>query len=336
MRKPTVLLIAIALAVATVAVLVRIADDVPGIAARPTPLDQAPTSIESPVSTNATAVGPATAPPVTLPGGVAACDVYERIIDEGSVTSRALFEASGLAISRTAPGVLWSHNDSGDRARLYAFDTSGSDLGAFKLPDAFAFDWEDMAAGPGHDGTGNYLYVGDIGDNFNIRRGKIVVYRVPDVDPTATSEAFDEVVALRFRYPNGSPNAEALIVDPVDPAIYVITKSKTEALVYKGSLTPTEGDAELELVAALHLDAEVTGADISWDGGVIALRGYRTVWMWKRAQGASIADTLDTEPCLAPAPDERQGESIAFDRELAYWTVSEGLRPGLHFVPADV
>ena len=29
-------------------------------------------------------------------------------------------EASGMAISRTQPGVLWLHNDSGDKARIYA------------------------------------------------------------------------------------------------------------------------------------------------------------------------------------------------------------------------
>ena len=36
-----------------------------------------------------------------------------------------LRESSGLAVSRTQPGVLWSHNDSGDGPNLYAIDMSG-------------------------------------------------------------------------------------------------------------------------------------------------------------------------------------------------------------------
>ncbi len=335
MLRPTVWLIAIAAIVVAIAIVARIADDAPGFAAPPSTNDPAlsSTTAVTPPTTNDPV---STKPPVTLPPGAAACEVYGSIVDVGSVASNALVEASGLAASRTTPGVLWSHNDSGDAARLFAFDTSGSDLGVFDLPDAFAFDWEDMAAGPGPDGTGSYLYVGGIGDNFNVRGGKIVVYRVPDVDPTTMTGSFEEVVALKYRYPDGSPNAEAILVDPTEPALYVITKAKTEAFVYKGSLTPTGGESELELVTTLFLDAEVTGADISWDGGLIALRGYRAVWMWQRAAGSSIADVLSGKPCLAPAPDEQQGESIAFDRDLSYWTISEGTRPGLHVVPADV
>ncbi len=334
MRRPTLWLIGIAVIIMAIVTMVRTTDDEPGFAAPPTTHES--TSTPSLVPTAPTAPTPSTTRPATLPPGTAACDVYGSILDVGVVASEALVEAPDLAASRTTAGVLWFHNDSRDGARLFAFDTAGLNLGVFGLPDVFAFDWEDMAAGPGPDGTGSYLYVGDIGDNFNIRGGKIVVYRVPDIDPTTMTGPFEEVVALKYRYPDGSPNAEAILIDPIEPALYVITKAKTEAFVYKGSLTPTRAGSELELVTTLFLDAEVTGADISWDGGVIALRGYRTVWMWERADGSSIAGSLSAEPCLVPAPDEPQGETIAFDGDLSYWTISEGLQPDLHVVPADV
>jgi hypothetical protein len=35
-------------------------------------------------------------------------------------------EASGLAVSRRDPGLLWSHNDSGNAAVLFALDTAGT------------------------------------------------------------------------------------------------------------------------------------------------------------------------------------------------------------------
>jgi len=333
MRKPTLWLILIAAVAVAIVAYVRASDDEPGLTAPPTSSEQETSTSQVDSSTTTLFVSP-TAPPVALPPGTNVCDLYSSIVDVGEVRVEGLVEASGLVVSRIDETVLWSHNDSRDSARLYAFDTSGASLGVFGLRNAFAFDWEDMAAGPGPDGTGEYLYVGDIGDNFSIRNGKITVYRVPDSDPLTMGDAFDEVVTLAYRYPNAVYNAEAMFVDPIEPALYVITKNQRETRVFKGPITPIRSEIELEMVTSLFLDAEVSGADISWNGDVIALRGYRTVWMWERPEGSSIADALAGEPCLAPSPDELQGEAIAFDRELSYWTVSEGLAPGLHVVPA--
>jgi hypothetical protein len=333
MRKPTLWLILIAAVTVAIVAYVRTSDDAPGLTAPPTSAEQG-TSTSFVASTTTTLVASSTTPPATIPPGTNVCDLYSSIIDVGEVQVDGLVEASGLAVSRIDETVLWSHNDSRDAATLYAFDTSGTALGAFGLPNAFAFDWEDMAAGPGPDGTGAFLYVGDIGDNFSIRDGKITVYRVPDSDPRTMESEFDEVVALAYRYPDAVYNAEALFIDPVEPALYVVTKDAKEAVVFKGPITPIGGEIELEMVTTLFLDAEVSGADISWNGDVIAFRGYRSVWMWERPDGSSVADALAGEPCSAPAPDELQGEAIAFDRALSYWTISEGVAPGLHVVPA--
>jgi len=44
--------------------------------------------------------------------------------------SRGINESSGLACSRTTPGLFWTHNDSGDDARVFLFDRQGRDLGS--------------------------------------------------------------------------------------------------------------------------------------------------------------------------------------------------------------
>ena len=44
-----------------------------------------------------------------------------RVVDMGPIP-REVRESSGLAVSRAYPGVFWTHNDSGDRPRLYALD----------------------------------------------------------------------------------------------------------------------------------------------------------------------------------------------------------------------
>ena len=66
-----------------------------------------------------------------------------RILEQVGVVPDELRESSGLAISRTQPGVLWSHNDSGDGPNLYALDISGKLLGVFRVNGAMARDWED-------------------------------------------------------------------------------------------------------------------------------------------------------------------------------------------------
>jgi hypothetical protein len=331
MRKPSVWLIAIAALVIVVVSVTRITDDEPGLAS---PVD----TTVAPVGSTTTTTGAAEttfAPAPPLAPGASVCARYASILDVANIESPDLVEASGLAVSRVSTDVLWSHNDSRGGARLFAFGPTGNDLGSFELPGTFAFDWEDIAAGPGPDGSGSYLYVGDIGDNFAIRNGQITIYRVPDTDPGTLNGSFAEVIPLPYTYPDGPHDAEAIFVDPIEPALFVVTKDKAQASIFKGSLAPTGEEIELEQVGTLFLDAEVSGGDISWDGHVIALRGYQTVWMWNRPTGASVADAFNTEPCTAPSPEERQGEAVAFDGDLGYWTVSEGNAPAIHSIPIE-
>jgi hypothetical protein len=337
MRRPTTALAIIAIAVVAVALVLRSnrSDDAaPAEPGAPTTTASSSTDPE-PSSTTGPTTSSSTSTTVTVPPGIAACDLYDEIVVAGTVPSPDLVEASGLAASRTTPDVLWSHNDSRGGPFLYAFSPSGVDLGAHEVPDAFALDWEDMAAGPASDGTGSYLYVGDIGDNFGIRDGVVSVWRVPDIDPTQLEGQFPESLPITLAMPDGPHDAEALFIDPVEPALYIVTKSRSEAFVFKGPMTPANSPQEMELVSTLFLDAEVSAADISADGGIIAFRGYNTVWMWNRAPGQTIAEALAGSPCTAPSPDERQGESITFNLGLDYFTVSEGTAVDINQIAAD-
>lgn len=339
MRRPTTALAIIAIVVVAVALMLRSgrSED----AAQPEPASTT-TAAPSTSSTETPSTGSppdttvTTSTPVSPPQGIAACDLYGEVVTTGAISSSDLVEASGLAASRTTPDVLWSHNDSRGGPLLYAFTSDGTDLGGHEIPDAFALDWEDMAAGPASDGTGAYLYVADIGDNFGIRDGVVAVWRVPDIDPAQLGGQFPESLPIALEMPDGPHDAEAMFIDPVEPALYIVTKSRTEAFVFKGSMTAASEPQDMELIATLFLDAEVSGADISADGGIIAFRGYRTVWMWDRAPGQSVAESLAAPPCTAPSPEELQGESIAFDLGLNYFTVSEGTAQDINKVPADL
>ena len=114
----------------------------------------------------------------------------------------------------------------------------GADLGTFEIPGTFALDWEDMAIGPAADGTGSYIYVADIGDNLGIRGGVVNLWRVEDVDPSTLEPVLRDAVPVSLRMPGGPYDAEAIFIDPIDPSVYLITKARDEALVFRGPLEP--------------------------------------------------------------------------------------------------
>ena len=327
-RRSALLILVMALVAVVTGLVLSVQEDQDLVAAAPTTTAVA-VAPEAPATT---AVTQTTIPPsaATAP----ACDPYRTVAVAGALESVALVETSGIAASRTAPGVLWAHNDSGDDARLYAIGPSGEDLGALDVAGGLAFDWEDLAVGPGPDTTESYLYVGDIGDNFGIRQGQVTVYLIREPDPAALPESvpLDRVVVLAS--PDGAADFEALFV--ADGMIFIATKDKQLTSVYQsGPLIDGTTTSSLELIATLDLGGEVTAADVSWDGTVIAFRGYQAVWMWNRAPGTSVAEALATEPCTAPSPEERQGEALAFLADGSFVTVSEGTDVVLHLIRRD-
>src|SRR5205823_4079467 len=97
-------------------------------------------------------------------------------VTNGIVSIAGLTEASGVVSSRNNADVLWTHNDSGHPAQVFAIDTQGRLLGTYTIPGNT--DNEDIAIGPGPVANVSYLYVGDIGDNGS-SRANIKVYQIP-------------------------------------------------------------------------------------------------------------------------------------------------------------
>lgn len=305
-----------------------------------------PSTTVAPASTSTTAAAPG------APAGSiyeAACAGELESPETVPVRVGPLVEASGLAVSRTHPGVLWAHNDSGDTARVFAFGEDGRKLAVLRLDGVEAVDWEDMALGPAVDDAGepvddaDALYLADIGDNA-AGRGAVTVYRVPEPEVTpgqrAVRDTISEVEQLTFTYPDGPRDAEALLVDRSGGAFYVIEKRLAGGPVgiYRGRLDGWGADPAvplaLERVATFRPGAtpfaSVTGADLSADGTVLAVRTYGSVRLFERPAGADLATVLASEPCTGPVPLEAQGEAIAVAPDAsAYYTLPEGERPRL-------
>src|SRR5437588_4962467 len=88
---------------------------------------------------------------------------FANAVTNGTVNIAGLTEASGVAASRNNANVLWTHNDSGHPAEVFAIDTQGRLLGTYSIPGNT--DNEDISIGPGPVSNVLYLYIGDIGDN---------------------------------------------------------------------------------------------------------------------------------------------------------------------------
>lgn len=143
----------------------------------------------------------------------------------GQVNNLEINEASGLVALKSNRG-FWTHNDSGDRARLFAFDRDGASLGQVELNDVEPVDWEDLSAGPC--GNTRCLVVGDIGDNPSTR-SEISLHRFEEPEPPGSggTRRFD-VETLRVVYPDGATDAEGLAVDPLSGDVLIVSKNRRQ------------------------------------------------------------------------------------------------------------
>lgn len=262
-------------------------------------------------------------------GAASDCPEFDKAEALGTVTAAALREVSGLVASARHPDVLFAHNDSGDAARLFALRRDGTLAATIAVDGADANDWEAIAHGPAAGGPG--LYIGDIGDNPQAR-ATVTVYVVPEPDLTATSVKVERRVDLR--YEDGPHDAEALLVDPADGTIAVVTKAVGSAAVYvaDGDVLRKRGPVSFGAAAGLRL---ITDASVSRGGDRILLRTYGSAHLYRRKAGEPLHAALLSAPCSVPFANEPQGEAIAFAADgRGYYTLSENAGQPLYFFRA--
>lgn len=257
--------------------------------------------------------------------------LYSGSISQGILENRRIDEASGLAASRIHGKVLYTHNDSGGDPIVYRIDTTGKMLGNITLDGVVNRDWEDIAVGPGTETGKNYVYVGEIGDN-NGKHPFVDIFRFEE--PVSLEDTVVHPEIIRLKYPDGPKDAEALMVDPQDGDVYLLSKRDSSNVLYRASSQQiNQKEAVLEKVMELPITMSVAG-DISADGRKILIKNYWVVYYWERAEGESIADVLSRDPIILPYTPEPQGEAVAFDKDgKSYFTLSEkkfGVTPVLY------
>ncbi len=278
--------------------------------------------------------------------------IFEAGAVQGKLKTKELREASGLAASVSNPDLLWTHNDSGDQARIFLIDKEAHHRATVWFANSTNRDWEDMAIGPGPVEGKSYMYVGDIGDNDS-RHPYKYIYRVeePVVNWNKSSDTtLTNVDCIKFQLPDSPRDAEAMMVDPMTRDIYIISKREQKVNLYKLSYPhSTKEPVTAELVLAklefnqfeeqvvsqqgnerltngYHSDYfnQIVSCDISRDGQEVLIKSYSSVYYWKNEKNESIPELLKRPPTLLPYVPEPQGEAIAFDmRGDGYFTLSE-------------
>lgn len=241
-------------------------------------------------------------------------------------------ESSGIAVSRVHPGVLWTHNDSGDDAYVYATDLAGADRGVVRIRGARAVDWEDIALGPCPTRRGACLYIADTGDNERTRKS-VVIYAAAEPDPpgrgrSAVSSA--PAATLRLKYAGGPDDVEAIYVSPRDSALYLVSKGRTGIVqLYRVPRAAWGGDTvvtasplqQLPIAPFAALGRLVTSAAIRPDGGLVAIRTYTQISTFVPSAGGRL--TPSRWPVCSITGLELQGEAMDFLDESTFVLTSE-------------
>ena len=263
----------------------------------------------------ATALPAAPVEPVSFTGPELQCTLTGPLLDE----------ISGLTCSRIWPNHGWVHQDDEGDARLYRFEASGRWRQTVTVSAVPAEDWEDIASGPLPDGTPCGLFLGDFGDNEEEDRTFEIV--ILDERDTQRGNVVAPVAIITARHPDRPRNCEALAVSWATGDIFVLTKAgdgRSRLLrLPSAEWTQRRGVVEAEDLGRIdlsELDTEdglddayrVTGADLSPDGRLMAIRTRHFVYVYT-LEGEPTAEALREPPAaVLSTASEPQGEAVAF------------------------
>ena len=255
-----------------------------------------------------------------------------------TLASDQVKESSGLARGLANPGVFWTHNDSGDGPRLYAFGADGGARGVVDLegPGVRNVDWEDLSSFT-EDGR-PFLLVADTGDN-RFERDVYTLYVVPEPDlPSAGGHAtVTPSRAIRFRYEDGAHDCEAAAVDPTSGVVYLVTKVWSgKAGVYAVACRESTDDEPCRAVSVGTASLpRATGMDFSADGlrAIVVTRG--DAFEFERTPEEAWPEAFARKPRRVDLPHRKQGESICYgsDDATLYLTSECGKRESGPCVP---
>jgi hypothetical protein len=245
----------------------------------------------------------------------------------------SLVEISGLA---TLPdGTLWALADSGNDPNLYQIDPQhGAIIETRRLP-LRNRDWEELAPAP--DGT---LWIGDFGNNRNMRRDLTIYQYDPKTDRVLDS--------IRFVYPDQTAfppaneadmrfDCEAMVW--YNDSLHLFTKSRFRSgyQCSQYTLPARSGRYVAQLCGTVVFPKRVvTGAAMSADGKTLALTAYyvkkrRFLPPYTRASVIYLTDYQGSNFLLTGTQQMRRLPKVLVARQ--YESITQ--RPNGHWYAAN-
>ena len=175
-----------------------------------------------------------------------------------------LEETSGLAIINDT---LWTLNDSGNEAALYAISTNGALLDKRDTTKT-NIDWEDMTTVNGN------MLVADMGNNFGTRKNLYLL----EIDLSNGGATTTD--SIPFNYPEQDNfdfqqdthfDAEGIVV--IENKIVVFTKNRSTLTSEVYVISPSGGPATK--MGSLAVGSLITAADYHQENKTLVLTGYR-------------------------------------------------------------
>ena len=216
-----------------------------------------------------------------------------------------VIESSGL--EQSDDGNFWTMGDGGNGSVLFKSDTAGRLLGKLFVPQFENLDWEALA----RDSLGN-LYIGDFGNNRNVRKNLRII-KVREQHP-------EQATLIEFRYPDQhlfpppkkerSFDCEAFFWH--QGYLYLFTKDRgrhRHTRIYR--IPDQPGRYEAEPAGRIKLRSMITGADISPDGKLVALLGYGMVYLIETSSEGALLQPENRHYCL-PVRNTGQAEGLLF------------------------
>ncbi|MEM8782808.1 MAG: hypothetical protein AAGE65_08105 [Planctomycetota bacterium] len=291
-------------------------------------------------STEPPAAGPATE---VAGGGVTEYLVFGAP-EKLALLDGSMRESSGLAASRTKPGWLWTHGDSGVGPWLMRFDPWHGRPERWTVRGVSHADWEDMASFVLNDRP--YLLVADVGDNTR-NRDSVALHVLPEPIDVSTPPGSDlasrapgpapvltPALTLYVTYEDGPRDCEAVAVDPASRTVWLVSKEINgrgqmfgRSGLYAVRLPePADwgtvgieavGSAEQPLVLErlATLDTVMpTAMDLTPDGRTMLVGTYGEGLLFERDRSADPdwVYAIAAGPRRVSLPPRRQGEGLCF------------------------
>jgi hypothetical protein len=225
-------------------------------------------------------------------------------------------ESSGLI---KLDNQLWTHNDSGDLAKLYKIDeNNGSILKVVTINNVTNIDWEDIS----YDDT--YVYIGDFGNN-NGNRTDLRIYKILRNDLKSkisiTAETINFTYSDQTKFDDKNFDCEAMIV--YQEKLYLFSKNWQNKKTRLYELETTTGTHTANYKSTFDVKALVTGASINKELDILLLTTYSStlninIWSFSNYTDSNFFNG-DSKKLTLSTPLIAQLEGITFiDNYKAY------------------